>query len=326
MSNYYDSMLNPGTPWQTQAVVIDRPGSLALKSLLLESPGTADVVVEVDFSGISTGTERLLWDGQMPDFPGMGYPLVPGYESVGTVVHAGPQSGRQPGEKVFVPGARCFGDVRGLFGGASRRVVLPGARCLPLPQDAGETSVLLALAATAFHACSGPGTRPPELIVGHGALGRLMARLAVLSGAQPVVWESNPLRREGAQGYAVIDPADDTRRDYHCICDASGANDLLDGLLARLAPGGEIVLAGFYASRLSFDFAPAFLREARMRVAAQWRPDDLAAVAGLVALGRLDLGGLLTHRLDFHRAEDAYRTAFGDPACLKMVLDWRSLQ
>ena len=41
-----------------------------------------EIVVDVEFSGISTGTERLLWDGRMPPFPGMGYPLVPGYESV----------------------------------------------------------------------------------------------------------------------------------------------------------------------------------------------------------------------------------------------------
>ena len=33
------------------------------------------------WSGISTGTERLLFHGRMPAFPGMGYPLVPGYET-----------------------------------------------------------------------------------------------------------------------------------------------------------------------------------------------------------------------------------------------------
>ena len=27
---------------------------------------------------------------------------------------------------------------------------------------------------------------------------------------------------------------------------------------------------------------------------------------------------------DAGRAGEAYRTAFGDPACLKMILDWRS--
>jgi 3-hydroxyethyl bacteriochlorophyllide a dehydrogenase len=40
--------------------------------------------------------------------------------------------------------------------------------------------------------------------------------------------------------------------------------------VSRLAPGGEIVLAGFYDEPLSFTFPPAFMREARFRIAAQW--------------------------------------------------------
>ena len=52
---------------------------------------------------------------------------------------------------------------------------------------------------------------------------------------------------------------------------------ILDALMQRLAPGGEIVLAGFY-DRVSFAFPPAFMREARIRVAAQWREGDLAEV------------------------------------------------
>ena len=42
--------------------------------------------MDIEWSGISTGTEKLLWSGRMPPFPGMGYPLVPGYESVGRIV------------------------------------------------------------------------------------------------------------------------------------------------------------------------------------------------------------------------------------------------
>ena len=55
---------------------------------------------------------------------------------------------------------------------------------------------------------------------------------------------------------------------------------LLDPLIGRLAPGGEIVLAGFYSEPLSFAFPPAFMREARIRVAAEWQPPDLAADQG----------------------------------------------
>jgi 3-hydroxyethyl bacteriochlorophyllide a dehydrogenase len=101
---------------------------------------------------------------------------------------------------------------------------------------------------------------------------------------------------------------------------------LLNELIGRLAPGGEVVLAGFYDEPLSFIFPPAFMREARIRVAAQWAPQDLADVIALAADGRLSLDGLITHQVDATQADAAYRTAFGDADCLKMVLDWRHTQ
>jgi 3-hydroxyethyl bacteriochlorophyllide a dehydrogenase len=153
----------------------------------------------------------------------------------------------------------------------------------------------------------------------------MIARLAVLAGGNPVVWDTNPARRTGAVGYEVIDPSTDTRKNYKCICDVSGVGSLLDELIGRLAPGGEVVLAGFYDTPLSFIFPPAFMREARIRVAAQWAPADLAAVIALAGDGRLSLDGLITHHQDATQADVAYRTAFGDADCLKMVLDWRQV-
>ncbi len=308
----------------TLAVVLERPEQLVLSRLALTPATDEDVTVDIEWSGISTGTERLLWSGRMPAFPGMGYPLVPGYESVGRVSAAGSRSGGKVGERVFVPGAKCFGDVRGLFGGAAARVVLPGARTIKFDEQLGEQGVLLALAATAYHAHSIAGVQQPDLIVGHGVLGRMIARLAVVAGGAPTVWETNPARRDGASGYNVVDPSVDTRRDYRCICDVSGDSTLLDTLIARLAPGGEVVLAGFYDEPLSFVFPPAFMREARIRIAAQWQPQDLVAVKNLAESGRLSLDGLITHRSQATQADQAYRTAFGDPACLKMILDWRA--
>jgi len=308
------------------AVVMERPEQLVLSRLDLTDATDEDVTVDIEWSGISTGTERLLWTGRMPAFPGMGYPLVPGYESVGRVIEAGSTSGRLIGERVFVPGAKCFGDVRGLFGGAAARVVLPGARTIPFAEHLAEQGVLLALAATAYHAHSSEGLSQPDLIIGHGVLGRMIARLAVAAGGTPTVWETNPTRREGAMGYEVVEPSTDSRRNYRCICDVSGDSSLLDTLISRLAAGGEVVLAGFYDEPLSFVFPPAFMREARIRIAAQWLPSDLVAVKDLAESGRLSLDGLITHRSDAMQANSAYRTAFGDPTCLKMILDWRSCQ
>lgn len=312
----------------TTAVVFERAGQLSVSQVDLMRPGDDDCVVEIEWSGISTGTERLLWNGKMPDFPGMGYPLVPGYESVGRVASGGAASGLAIGQRVFVPGSRGFSGVRGLFGGAAARVVAPAARLVPLADDIAEEGVLLALAATAYHALAVSGrVELPELIVGHGVLGRLIARLVVaLDGPPPMVWEANPARRDASAGYVVIDPAADTQRDYRLICDASGDAGLCNELILRLGRRGQIVLAGFYEQALSFDFAPAFMREARLQIAAEWQPEDLDQVVGLLRSGRLSLDGLITHRETPARAATAYHTAFADDACLKMILDWRTPQ
>jgi 3-hydroxyethyl bacteriochlorophyllide a dehydrogenase len=318
--------VNPDIPTlEALAVVLEQPEQLSLRRLALTPPEPTDVIVDIEWSGISTGTERLLWSGQMPEFPGMGYPLVPGYESVGRVIFAGAESGLSVGQRVFVPGARCYGEVRGLFGGAASRIVAPASRLLPVAENFGEQAVLLTLAATAYHAIAGATV---ELIVGHGVLGRLLARIAALDAATPpVVWETNPARHSGADGYGynVMSPDDDPRRDYRCICDMSGDATILDRLVARLARGGEIVLAGFYHAPVAFTFPPAFMREARFRIAAEFQPADLAAVQALLDSGRLSLDGLITHRVAATDAASAYRTAFGDPTCLKMILDWRNL-
>lgn len=311
------------------AIVFDAPGSLSVQTLELKPFEPGDVEVEVAFSGISTGTERLLWDGTMPPFPGLGYPLVPGYETVGTVLRAGPAAGDvAPGSTVFVPGSYSFQGVRNLFGGAGARLIVPHERVVPVSAELGPKAVLLALAATCYHAVALGGQRQPlvapDLIVGHGVMGRLLARITLALGlAAPTVWETQPLRRDGAEGYAVMHPDIDQRKNYNAIYDVSGDAELLNPLIARLAPGGEVVLAGFYKTDLHFAFAPAFMREAQIRIAAQWKKHDLQAVTALVESGALSLDGLITHTLPLARAQEAYETAFGDPRCLKMMIDWK---
>jgi bacteriochlorophyllide a dehydrogenase len=307
----------------TTAVVFSAPGQLSLEALRLIPGEGQNTLIDVEFSGISTGTERLLWTGDMPDFPGMGYPLVPGYETVGRVAKTTSDSGLSEGDLVFVPGANCYGSVRGLFGGAASRIAINPVRLTKIDESLGENGVMLALAATAHHAVALAGL--PELIIGHGALGRLIARITVALGGSPTVWETDA-GRMAAHGYHPISPQDDTRRDYGRIIDASGDVSILDKAIARLARRGEVVLAGFYDEALSFNFPPAFMREASIRIAAEWKPEDLNGVLDLIAARKLSLNGLVTHHSPVEDAAQAYRTAFYLPGCLKMVLDWRTLQ
>ena len=311
----------------TLAVVLKEPERLSIEQVALCEPAASDVVVEADWTGISTGTEKLLYTGRMPAFPGLGYPLVPGYECTGHVVEAGAESGLKAGQRVFVPGSHGFTDVRGLFGGSASRLVAAGGKVVPVAEELGERAVLLALAATAHHAVKTSRDGLPELIVGHGVLGRLIARCVIaLGGKAPVVWETNPARQDGAQGYTVVHPDQDVGGPYAVACDASGAEGIVDALVARLAPRGEIVLAGFYEDRVSFAFPPAFMREARLAIAAEWRQPDIASVLQLIDGGKLSLDGLISHRRPAAEAPAAYAEAFSDAGCLKMILDWRERQ
>jgi 3-hydroxyethyl bacteriochlorophyllide a dehydrogenase len=307
----------------TSAVLLNGPKDLSVDTLALKAPEAADLVVQVTHSGISTGTEKLFWSGDMPPFPGMGYPLVPGYEAAGEVMEAGVLTGFKPGDRVFVPGANCYEGAFGLFGGAARTLVTDKDRVTRIDAGFGPEGALLALAATARHAMAGMNKAVPDLIVGHGVLGRMLARMTIAAGAPaPTVWEIDPARRSGAMGYEVMDPSEDSRRDYTSIYDASGHGTLLNDLVGRIAKGGEIVLAGFYSAPLSFAFPPAFMKEARFRVAAEWTREDLAATRALVECGALSLSGLITHTRPATDARAAYEQAFTDGDCLKMILDW----
>ena len=308
---------------ETRAVLLSAPGQLGLDQVGIIPPVADDIVVEIQYSGISTGTEKLFWTGEMPPFPGMGYPLIPGYEAAGEVVEAGADSGYRVGEHVFVPGANCYEGAHGLFGAAAQTLVTKAARATRIDRGLGAAGALLALAATARHAMAGPNKAVPDLIIGHGVLGRLLARLTVSSGeSAPTVWEIDPIRMGGAAGYEVTNPENDPRRDYKSVYDASGRGDLLNDWIGRLAKGGEIVLAGFYSAPIQFAFPPAFMKEARFRISAEWAPADMTATKALVEAGTLELADLITHQQPASAASAAYQTAFTDPACLKMILNW----
>ena len=310
---------------KTEAVIIKDPGKLYLGTVALREPESGEVVVETHFSGVSTGTERLFWNGEMPAFPGMGYPLVPGYEAVGEVMDARESNKLNVGDFVFVPGANCYKDVKGLFGASAKQLIVAEEKLIKIDKNLDATGTLFALAATARHAIAGLGNKMPNLIVGHGVLGRLLARLTIAAGGEPpVVWETNPSRISGAEGYEVLNPVEDNKRDYESIYDASGDPSILDQIIQRLKKNGEIVLAGFYSKPLTFTFPPAFMREAKIRISAEFTTEDVSITKSLIETDSLSLDNLISDTRAAEASTEAYKVAFEDTNCLKMVIDWRN--
>jgi 3-hydroxyethyl bacteriochlorophyllide a dehydrogenase len=110
------------------------------------------VVVDVEYTGISTGTERLLYTGHDALLPGARLPARAGLRDGGARALGGRRERRTGASASSCPGAYSFTEVKNLFGGAARTLVAPGTRAIPVGDELAAESILLALGATAMHA------------------------------------------------------------------------------------------------------------------------------------------------------------------------------
>ena len=241
-----------------------------LREQSLAAPGPGEVRVRTRFSGISRGSESLVFHGRVPesehermrapfqrgDFP---FPVQYGYACVGEV-EAGPEA--LVGTTVF-----CLHPHQDRF-------VVPADAVAPVPDGvpAGR-AVLAANAETALNALwdgqAGPGDR--IAVVGGGVVGLLVARLAArLPGTEVTLVDVNPAREAIARqlGLDFARPDDESSdrlidQDlvFHASATADGLQTALDaaGFEARVielswygAGRTPVALGGaFHARRLT---------------------------------------------------------------------------
>lgn len=242
-----------------RAFWVTAPGKGELRTVTLSAPGAQDVCVRTLASGISRGTESLVFTGRVPesqyramrcpfqagDFPA---PVKYGYASVG-VVEAGPAA--LLGRRVFALHPH------------QDRYVVPAEAVVPLPDDVPERrAVLAANMETAVNALwdGAPRIGDRIAIVGAGTVGCLAAALAArLPGTAVELVDIDPAR-------AVLAEALGCR--FARPENASGEVDLVihaSGSAAGLATA--LSLAGFEATVLELSWygdvpVPAPLGEA----------------------------------------------------------------
>ncbi|NTW97452.1 MAG: chlorophyll synthesis pathway protein BchC, partial [Oscillochloris sp.] len=320
-------------PIKSRAVVIPRRNVVELRTVQVTEPRAGDVLIRTAYTSISAGTERMLLDGRLPQ-PQLLFPVVPGYETVGQVVQLGKKAPKELlGQWVYIGGARCFQGVNPAWGGQSEFISAEAERVVPLGAIDPATGVILALAATALHGINVSHVRSSDrvLVLGQGIVGQLAARLAKLAGASFVaVADRVAVRLEKSRADQVIDVNRESldeaisEANINVLVDATGSMTALSGALPLLANHGRVLLLGYYDT-MHLPYAPLFMREAQLLIAREWQfgPDgDLPRVRDMLASGDLDVSGLLTHRVPLDRIQAAYRLAFEDPACLKVVVEW----
>jgi threonine dehydrogenase-like Zn-dependent dehydrogenase len=230
---------------QARAFWIVEPGRGEIREEPLPEPGPGEVRIRTLFSGISRGTESLVFDGRVPEsqravmrapfqrgeFPG---PVKYGYATVG-VVEAGDG---QIGSKVFClyPHQDCF--------------VVPTRAVVPVPEGvpAGR-AVLAANMETALNAVwdASPGVGDQVVIVGAGVIGCLVAWIiAQIPGTRVQLVDVNPRRSKLAQALgATFAGPSRAWRDVDLVVHASGTPA---GLTTALG------LAGFEATVLELSW------------------------------------------------------------------------
>lgn len=225
--------------------VAPRRGELRLEDL--RAPTADEVLVETLYSGISRGTERLVFTGEVPQsewtrmhaphqrgvFP---FPVQYGYAAVGTVTH-GPTD--MKGRTVFALHPH------------QDRFILPIEAVIPLPDHIlPARGVLAANMETALNALWDSGAAPGDRIavIGAGAVGALVAFLAGrLPGAETTLVDVEPGRAALARrlGIRFALPAD-APHDADVVFHASGRGEGLRTALALAGDEARIVELSWY--------------------------------------------------------------------------------
>jgi 3-hydroxyethyl bacteriochlorophyllide a dehydrogenase len=314
---------------KARAVVFAEAGHVELRDVELREPESDEVVVDTSFSSISSGTERLLFHGKLPPLPHFRYPLVPGYESAGTVVAVGSDvRDIVPGDEVFVGGSMCYTGIVAAFGGQSSRLIKRAAQVVPLKGIPLSQAPMLALAATALHGIRRLGDVAGKrvAVLGLGAVGQLAAAFLAAEGATVVAIDRSAERLAIATGHEKIDvsgaPLDElltTPVDY--AIEVTGLSAEIATCARACAPGGKVLLLSYYDT-LTVPFVDLFIKETTLVVSREWAPEDLPAARDIVASKGVDLAPLCGHIVPIDRYEAAYDTAFNDPSILKVVLQW----
>ena len=233
-----------------RAFWVAEPGRGEIRTETLPAPGPDDVVVRTTFTGISRGTEALVFGGRVPAseydrmrapfqdgaFPA---PVKYGYASVGVVAH-GPS--HLDGRRVFV-----------LFPHQTRYVV-PSSAVHVIPDDVPSARAVLA--ANMETAITGLWDAAPRVgdrivVIGAGTVGCLVAFLAGrIAGSEVTLVDVNPQRAGVAHDLGVeFATPDALPREADVVVHTSGSPEGLVSALGAAAVEGTVVEMSWYGSR-----------------------------------------------------------------------------
>jgi len=326
---------------KARVLYFQAPRRIEIRDEDVPGPGAGEVRIETEVSGISAGTELLLYRGQVPQgtilddsLPSLsgtvGYPLAYGYAVVGRVVAQGKGAqGSLLGRRVF-----AFATHRSSFLARPEELHL-------VPEDVpSESAVLLPTVETAVGLVhdARPLMGERVLVVGQGIVGlattALLSRFPLARLVTVDRWE--PRRRLSVELGAArsFGPEDLDERDFDLTFEVSGSPDALDAALAATGFEGRVIVGSWYGDkRAGLDLGTHFhrgrlsIRSSQVsrlssHLLARWTKERRMKVA-LEAVCRLPARDLVSHRFPIERAAEAYRLLDeSQKDCLQVLLTY----
>jgi 2-desacetyl-2-hydroxyethyl bacteriochlorophyllide A dehydrogenase len=329
------------------------PRTVALRAASVRPPSTGEVRIEALYSGISHGSEMMVYRGEVPPelsldatLPTLqgsfSFPIKYGYASVGRVVDVGGGvSALAEGDLVFAfnPHETCY--------------TVPVTVVIKLPPKLDpRLGVFAATVETAVNSLLDAAPRLGErvVVIGQGVVGLLITQLARRAGASLVIttdlYENRRRLSLSAGADMALDPSSESLAECvtvmtggtgaDLVIEASGQPSALDDAVKVAAAEGRVVVVSWYGTKradlaLGSDFHRKRLTLKSSQVSnldpsltPRWtirRRRELA----VGYLSELLLDELISHVLPFDHAADAYRLIDEQPGeVIQVVLDYKS--
>jgi 2-desacetyl-2-hydroxyethyl bacteriochlorophyllide A dehydrogenase len=335
--------------------VLQAPRKMEIVERPEPEAGPGEVVVETAATAVCH-TDLSIYTGA---HPGVRYPVVMGHESTGIIADVGEGvASLRAGQHVLINPiiacgecdqcARGAGNLcrnAGLFGrevpgSLSQYVKLPAHYLHVLPPRLPlEAATLIETLATVRHSQTrvGLGAAESVVVLGMGTAGLLHARLAVLTGATPVIavsrtkWKLDMAERMGAHHLveaAVQDAVGEVRRltggkGADVVIDAAGGAETLKAAIDMLRPGGRYAaFAVSHEAVRGFSTFPLYFGEISIIGSRALTPQDMNPSIQLVASGAVDVNGFITAKYPLSDAAAAFEEYERNPSrILRIVID-----